>query len=394
MPESYIEPMTDRQTCFKCNKTADGKKKFSKCNGCHAVTYCGRECQREDWPRHSWNCVPVMVTEIPGKGRGLVAARDIKMGELIFNDKPAIKLSFRGRIPSDPDFMQHFKSQIDNLPIEAKSQFNKLTAPTDDQDMNIFIRRNLAGGNKEDARLLKKFIGNSLGRRNNDSVDSYDSCLFLNHALVNHSCAPNAASGRGDLDPEKGVQCHELRAIKDISKGEEIATCYVGKIWEFGFDVKKRRSKLSLQFLSFVCKCAVCLGKIPGQEEIGKRLKKLHSQLSDKHYLKDSSAWRKETDILSQIVDLTLTLHVGKVDDKFQALNLLIRRAHLARDEDLVKKSMKTWKEIADNIQLSDFLRSYEIMERGLDEVPTELNSNNPPSKTEIDLIFSIDLNV
>ena len=388
MPEPYIEPITDRQTCFKCNKTADGKKKLSKCNGCHAITYCGRECQREDWPRHAWNCVPVMVTEISGKGRGLVAARDIKMGELIFTDKPAIKLSFRGSIPSDPNFMQLFKSQLDNLPIEAKSQFNKLTAPTDDQAMNIHIR-NLAGGNKDDAKLLKKFINNSLGMRDNDSA-----CLFLNHALVNHSCAPNAASGKGDLDPEKGVRCHVLRAIKDISKGEEIATCYVGRIWEFGFDVKKRRSKLSLQFLSFVCRCAVCLSKIPGQEEIGKRLKKLHSQLSDNHYLKDLSAWRKETNILSQIVDLTLQLHVGKVDDKFQALNLLIRRAHLARDEDLVKKSMVTWKEIADNIQLSDFLRSYEIMERGLAEVSAERKSNNPPSKTEIDFIFSIDLNV
>ena len=43
-----------------------------------------------DRPRHKWNCVPVMVTEIPGKGRGLVAAREIKIGELIFVDKPVI----------------------------------------------------------------------------------------------------------------------------------------------------------------------------------------------------------------------------------------------------------------------------------------------------------------
>ena len=44
-----------------------------------------------DFARHKWNCVPVMVTEIEGKGRGLVAAKDIKMGELIFKDKPVIK---------------------------------------------------------------------------------------------------------------------------------------------------------------------------------------------------------------------------------------------------------------------------------------------------------------
>ena len=90
MPETYIEPLTDRYTCFQCNKAAPDKKKLLKCGGCQAITYCSQECQVEDRPRHKWNCVPVMVTEIEGKGRGLVAARDIKMGELIFVDKPMI----------------------------------------------------------------------------------------------------------------------------------------------------------------------------------------------------------------------------------------------------------------------------------------------------------------
>ena len=181
-----------------------GNKKLSKCAKCHAITYCGRECQVADWPRHNWNCVPVMVTEIEGKGRGLVAARDIKMGELIFRDKPAIQLAFHGSIPSDPDFMESFKSQIDALPSEAKLQFNKLMAPTDDVNMNVFIR-NLAGRNKDDARLLKKFIGNALGNRNNNIVS-----LYLNISLVNHSCAPNASSGKDLGSRERG----RLQALK------------------------------------------------------------------------------------------------------------------------------------------------------------------------------------
>ena len=92
MPEFYAEPMKDRKCCSVCKKTAKekGKKVLLTCVKCHAITYCGVECQREDWERHEWNCVPVMVTEIPGKGRGLVAATDIEKGELIFQDKPAI----------------------------------------------------------------------------------------------------------------------------------------------------------------------------------------------------------------------------------------------------------------------------------------------------------------
>ena len=93
MPEFYAEPLKDRRSCFVCKKTVIGKKVLLTCINCHAITYCGFECQSNDWERHEWNCVPVMVTEFPGKGRGLVAARDVERGELIFKDKPVIKLA-------------------------------------------------------------------------------------------------------------------------------------------------------------------------------------------------------------------------------------------------------------------------------------------------------------
>ena len=92
MSEFFIQLVTDRQQCFQCHKTVTGKKKLSKCSRCQAITYCGKECQLGDWARHKYNCIPVMVTEIEGKGRGLVAARDIKMGEVLFLDKTVIKL--------------------------------------------------------------------------------------------------------------------------------------------------------------------------------------------------------------------------------------------------------------------------------------------------------------
>ena len=125
MPEFYIEALKDHRTCFKCKFTVTGKskRKLLTCINCHAITYCGVECQRADWDRHNWNCVPVMVKEFPGKGRGIMAARDIKMGEQIFKDKPVIKLVTDAKDrPVDPEFMTSLKDQIEKLPTEAKSQ--------------------------------------------------------------------------------------------------------------------------------------------------------------------------------------------------------------------------------------------------------------------------------
>ena len=150
MPEFYVEPMKDRRTCFVCKMNVKGKKVLLTCIKCHAITYCGVESQSADWERHEWNCVPVMVTDFPGKGRGLVAARDIEKGELIFKDKPAIKLAVTSdNLPADPEFMTSMMEQIERLPSEAKLQIYKLKIL---DDINTHL-----GGNE----VLKLFMSNS-----------------------------------------------------------------------------------------------------------------------------------------------------------------------------------------------------------------------------------------
>ena len=97
------EIVTDRNTCCVCHQTAN--KKLLKCANCHAVTYCSIECQSSDWTRHKDNCIPLMIAEFDGKGRGLVAARDFEKGELLFED-PAV-INVRGISPPNGEWVDH-----------------------------------------------------------------------------------------------------------------------------------------------------------------------------------------------------------------------------------------------------------------------------------------------
>ena len=263
---------------------------FKVCQ-CHAVTYCGKECQVADWPRHQENCIPVMVKEYGEKGQGLVAAKDIKMGEQILTDKAMV---------SNGDMVG-----------------------------SCFLT-------SDAERLLIN--------------------LLKDISLLNHSCAPNAAMGLLDFkeEPEKRF---ELRAVKDISKEEEVTIFYSPESalpWlhvdmietiqeDFGFD----------------CKCNVCLGKVPGQDKLMKKLIELHSKLDP-----NPSDWRSEASIRDKIVDVFLDLDIGHPCDKFNALKKLVESAQFANDPILLRKALDKCRQAAEVTTLKVIQQYYEIMER------------------------------
>ena len=379
MPEFYVEPMKDRQSCFVCKKTVTGKKWLLTCIKCHAITYCGVECQGADWPRHEWNCVPVMVTEVPGKGRGLVAGRDIEKGDLIFKDDPVIKLAINDKgLPVDPEFMTSLKQQIESLPAEAKSQYYKLSNRA---DANTWSRN--------DNAVLKLFLSPSKvyqvyheGKEN----DEY-SLLHLNLALVNHSCAPNATNS-GIPRKQEGVEDlrNELRAIKNISKGEEITICYFMDVKKFGSIPRKMKTDIAIS-LGFNCECPVCLGQVPGQEKTLKKLIEVHNKL--KH---NPSDWKRESGLWSRIVDLIMELYIGHTFEKISALESLAGFAHLARDKALVRKAMDMLKQFAEELKIEAIQRSFEVRERNLAQWSKEFSSNNAPERREIEFFMNPDI--
>ena len=386
MPEN----LTDRNRCHKCDKTGKRKKdKLSKCARCHAVTYCSRECQVEDWPRHKDNCVPVMVTEVEEKGRGLVAARDIKMGEEILVDNAVISLEFPDRAltwPLTPTIARSLKQQIQALPEEKEKQFYNLK--TDDNI--IFSERDLKIARREHClKELKIF-------RSNKVEDDKKVVLVFNIALINHSCTPNAEhcfkpSEESEGEDQKKVEAkYELRAIKDISKGEEITIFYLQDL--YGFTLKNTRLSILKDNFGFDCKCNVCCGKVDGQDSLIKKLVKIlwcsedmeFAQGTTKKFHYSSDEWKKVGIKGGIVLALSQDLYIGKVWTRIRLCACAVYAAQMARNPVLLEKAMSAWKDLVMKTGFEKRISEYKEVEDKVDKWSPEFNSKKLPTKEEI----------
>lgn len=73
-------------TCEMCQKPAN-----QTCGGCKLVYYCTRQHQKLGWREgHKFKCCAFKVQYTDTLGRHMIATRDIKQGEMILKEKPAI----------------------------------------------------------------------------------------------------------------------------------------------------------------------------------------------------------------------------------------------------------------------------------------------------------------
>ena len=122
-----------------------------------------------------------------------------------------------------------------------------------------------------------------------------------------------------------------------------------------------------------------------------KRLAELHIQLNPLSPDEIDIGFEKwEARIQDKIVDLTMELYIGRIEDKLAALDAMVRTAQLARDQNLVKKAMDTWKKLASDTNMADVKRTCQIMESSLSQWSKELKSRKAPKKREIEFVYNI----
>jgi len=366
------ERVTDRRCCHKCHRTVTGKTKLSKCASCHSITYCSRECQREDWPRHSQFCIPVMVTEIPGKGKGLVASKDFKKGQVLFQEASVIIV----HAPSGIVPLQELKDQISKMSEEQKNKFYQL------KPRGFFNQAQLDAALRENClHELDIFVSNSVKRINDDDKMS----LFPSNSLMNHSCAPNVQQ-RYTSD---AADVFEIRALNDILKGEEVTQCYPR-----GFMTSSQMKTYLQEFLQFDCKCGVCSGSIPHQDvlisEISSKTAILYSQTVSR-YQKKKKDWMNEASELERVVDLSKQLYIGHIFDRLKVYEPFVVASQMARDPIRLKKAMDVMQEELSALGLMESIgKCYKGLETKVERWSSEFQSKSKPTKEEIDDFFTV----
>ena len=258
---------------------------------CGKAAYCGPACQKSDWKSHKSVCPPFRVTRLPGKGRGLVASRRLNCGDLILDETPLMVVdNVNSEIAAEKfktgfdkldketqnEVLSYYDPITNQLKLEIQSSISEIEEELNQQHLSNPDKSSLQEisdrleslssnfsdevvekeVNEEDVseKALRIFSANSLQVCEVESLHSAtEGGLYRNISLLNHGCSPNCVWSWVAGEPRR----KQVRAIKTVSKGEELLANYVDTE-EFNFGVRQERRAILLDKFGFICQCSEC----------------------------------------------------------------------------------------------------------------------------------------
>ena len=279
-----------------------------------------------------------------------MASRDFKVGDLIFNDKYAVSI----KLTKD---QEDIYAQVLRLPKQDQDAFFELTESKKImQNLSHPLLRSLS---TEQLKSHAIFYNNSFTSSHvnnvlsnpNSFTDDRSMHLYLSLSLVNHCCDPNSFKEPTDYSGK----IMELRAIKEIKKGEEITISYVD--FSVGFLEEKELRQINLDHWNFECNCPHCLQPEDDQfKELRKEFKKLE-RMKDKiveemnlqevpAFLLDPEKLKENVGHLEKYVDFIIKLNnPDAFFSSWKILEGLVTMSQLAGRFDLAKKGLDLLKE-------------------------------------------------
>ena len=117
----------------------------------------------------------------------------------------------------------------------------------------------------------------------------------------------------------------------------------------------------------FDCKCLVCLGKVPDQDEI---IEKICETLVDNQDVvlmmnndgKAPEDWKREAVFFGIMSDLAKPLYMGRETEKMKYIFMSFNAAMYSGDSILMKKALDEMKELADKTGLEMMKNEVEMM--------------------------------
>jgi SET domain len=213
------------------------------------------------------------LAEIPGKGFGAIALRDIMPGELIMEEKPLISISSKKGwfTPSESYSEARVETEIEKLSDYDQDRFYALhgfmghNGEFDDRDLGSTDDANDKGLSKNNNNLkLPPII---IYRTNAYPAGPGKSGLFPLISRLNSHCTPNV-----HYNWNENTGSSTIYSVSKISKGDEIVNCYIGL-----YISRLERMRYLWGNFGFSCSCKTCSLMGEEQEESDKRRMTLES---------------------------------------------------------------------------------------------------------------------
>ena len=186
------------------------------------------------------------IEDVPGKGKGLIATKDISKGTRIISEKPAITVG--GRIASMEQLEAAICQQVSSLSTDQIRDFCSMD--------NVYPYTDF----KERWRGI--FQTNALPTGSNLDAGG----VFFQACRINHACNSNSTNFWNDRLSKLTIQ-----AIRDIGKGEEITISYLRS----HRDRQMRREELQKNF-KFTCLCELCSLPRSQRRKSNMKLNRIH----------------------------------------------------------------------------------------------------------------------
>ncbi|KAL8377237.1 hypothetical protein RB595_008085 [Gaeumannomyces hyphopodioides] len=188
----------------------------------------------------------VEILEIPGRGKGVVAIKDIRSGTRVLCEEPLLV----SECHPDPATLNNLiATKLRQMPVERRREF-------------LSLHNNEPGGPYPLAGI---FDANSIPNGDEGAV-------YATVCRLNHSCLPNCMTAWNTI-----LQRQTVHAVRNIRRGEELTLQYYNAPHE------SRRAYLHRHF-GFWCDCPTCAqprGELALSDVRRLRIDRLFEEISD-----------------------------------------------------------------------------------------------------------------